>query len=502
MRRVAVLGGAAAAGSQVLLLLRQPSWRPAAAAPRSEAPHPEVPGPPQREKTAFVVGAGVAGICSAYRLAKRGYEVIVLDALDGAAAEGSASAAAAGGMDTLHKFSGPSDWRKMFGQLLPGGDGGFRFFYISWLDVLGDLFFWRWLANFARESLLASASHVEQKKASFLPVVEWGIEETIRTMREVPGLQDAAHFSQAGSVMVIGSATGGFANIGTGGTVSLEEVKAFEPLLAEGPAAAAAHEGHRFLVNPQTRFGECVNFTRHLAAHCEQHLPVRIVRGTAARGFCVRGDRVAGIHTSRGYVDVGAGSVVLCGGAWSGILCDMLGVYCPIYPLKGYTLLVELEGARGLTRLAYDAAVYAVPAGPRLRVASIGGLGGWSVATDPAIEAAVKAEAEHLLPALAEKIRRSSAVAGLRPFSADEMPLVGRLPGFSNVLLNTGPGHTGWKCSAGFAEILAAAASGGGDAAVPGSRLLDPAGRVGAAATGPRLLRGAQEAVRAWAPLP
>merc|ERR1711998_765760 len=106
----------------------------------------------------------------------------------------------------------------------------------------------------------------------------------------------------------------------------------------------------------------------------------------------IREDRVLGVHTSRGYVEIGDGLVVLCGGAWSGPLCDMLDTFCPIYPLKGYTLLGNVDDSNRPQRLVYNDLVYAVPAGPRMRIASIGGLGGWSLDVDAGREADLKRE--------------------------------------------------------------------------------------------------------------
>merc|ERR1711862_781337 len=114
---------------------------------------------------------------------------------------------------------------------------------------------------------------------------------------------------------------------------------------------------------------------------------------------------------------------------------------------------------------------------------------------DAHMEAMVQSAGSRLLPGLADMIHRSRAVAGLRPYSADEMPLVGRIPGFDNVFLNSGPGHTGWKCSAGFATVLANVAhdhvNGSGSVIERESvekdamALLDPASRLGHAITGP-----------------
>jgi glycine/D-amino acid oxidase-like deaminating enzyme len=220
-----------------------------------------------------------------------------------------------------------------------------------------------------------------------------------------------------------------------------------------------------------------------------------LLRNSAIEGFDVEGHRVTGIHTSRGRLPVEeTSSVVLCGGSWTGILCDMLGVFCPIYPLKGYTVQVELNGAPGPSRLVFNSAVYCVPAGPRVRIASIGALAGWGLEIDKQIESDVKKQGRMLLPSLEEQIEASSAVVGFRPYSADELPFVGAIPGYSNVMVNAGPGHTGWKAAGGFAQLLAMAMDSAQGAQCESSpptsvTMLDPAGRMGMSLTGPRLLR-------------
>eukprot|EP00929_Paragymnodinium_shiwhaense_P097318 TRINITY_DN59048_c0_g1_i2.p1 TRINITY_DN59048_c0_g1~~TRINITY_DN59048_c0_g1_i2.p1 ORF type:complete len:315 (+),score=55.78 TRINITY_DN59048_c0_g1_i2:78-947(+) len=261
-------GGAAALGcSQALLLARQPCWRDATTLPSEKTKcqkHPEAPAAPHA-KSVFVVGAGVAGMCCAYALQKRGYDVVVLDVSGGAGAVGSASCAAAGGMDATHKFSTPADWATMMRQLVPGLDP-FKFFYISWLDVAGDLFFWRWLARFASESLFVRSQYIDDKRNSFQPVVEWGIEQTVRVMEEVPGLMKASHYQKAGSVLVSGGGGGYGKKVGSaGGTVPWDEARRYEPFLAD---ACPSDEGTAVL-NQSCRFGECASFTTHLADYCK-----------------------------------------------------------------------------------------------------------------------------------------------------------------------------------------------------------------------------------------
>merc|ERR1712205_106732 len=226
-----------------------------------------------------------------------------------------ASAAAAGGMDLSHKFSRPSDWWAMFKQLVPV-PCDYRFFYISWLDVVGDLFYWRWLLRFAQSSFVGEAS-VKAKKDAFMEIVDWSIQETIKIMHDVPGLLDASHFRESGSVNVSTEGSGGgYKSFGVGCVAaSKEQAYAFEPLLRDD-----AEERRTFMLKPECRFGECVSFTRYLAEHCEHRLGIRLLRNSAIEGFDVEGSRVTGIHTSRGRLAVDEkSSVVICGGSWSGI---------------------------------------------------------------------------------------------------------------------------------------------------------------------------------------
>jgi len=62
-------------------------------------------------------------------------------------------------------------------------------------------------------------------------------------------------------------------------------------------------------------------------ARAAQALGAVVLTGCAARGIDVQGGRVAGVVTERGRV--ACASVVLAGGAWSGLFCGNLGIRLP-----------------------------------------------------------------------------------------------------------------------------------------------------------------------------
>jgi len=51
-------------------------------------------------------------------------------------------------------------------------------------------------------------------------------------------------------------------------------------------------------------------------------------------------------------------------------------------------------------------------------------------------------------------LREAQAWCGLRPLSADGMPIIGRSP-VRNLFLNAGHGHLGWTMAAASGELLA-----------------------------------------------
>ena len=66
---------------------------------------------------------------------------------------------------------------------------------------------------------------------------------------------------------------------------------------------------------------------------------------TEIKGFDVRGGRVAAVKTEAG--DVEADAFVMALGTASHRLGRELGVYLPVYPLKGYSITVDVDQTPG-----------------------------------------------------------------------------------------------------------------------------------------------------------
>jgi D-amino-acid dehydrogenase len=177
--------------------------------------------------------------------------------------------------------------------------------------------------------------------------------------------------------------------------------------------------------------------------------------------------RVVGVLTGEG--PLGAGAVAVCGGAWSAELAGALGVELPVQPLKGQIVHLTLPGtdSRGWSIVQPVLGFYLVP-WPDGRVACGG-----------TMEAAAgfdhRPTADGLLQLLREGLRTAPGLAqatlsevraGSRPASLDGLPIVGRVPGWSNAYVATGHGAEGLLLGPFSAQVLARAILG----TVTGSR--------------------------------
>jgi D-amino-acid dehydrogenase len=154
-----------------------------------------------------------------------------------------------------------------------------------------------------------------------------------------------------------------------------------------------------------------------------------------------------------------ADCVVVAAGNASAQLAGSLGISLPIRPAKGYTLTFDTSqiSRRPLVPVI-DETLHAavVPIGFRMRIAGTAEFAG----TDLRIRPERIENLHHLLsaifPRIAEQLPLSGAEtwAGLRPMSADGLPFIGptRVKGLH---VNAGHGHLGWTLAVGSACLLA-----------------------------------------------
>ena len=186
-------------------------------------------------------------------------------------------------------------------------------------------------------------------------------------------------------------------------------------------------------------------------AQAAGRLGVRFVEGTPVLGLVEQGQRVTGIRTPGAVL--GADAVVLAAGPWSGG-SEWLGYELPIMPKRGQILRLHMT-PQPLSHIVASGHHYLVPRADGTIV-----LGGTEEDSgfDRRPSAAGVAYLLGILPSLAPALARAelrSIQVGLRPWSADGLPLLGRVPGRDGLIVASGHGRNGILLSAITAEFIA-----------------------------------------------
>tara|TARA_Y200000002_G_scaffold374071_1_gene374210 strand:- start:1173 stop:2330 length:1158 start_codon:yes stop_codon:yes gene_type:complete len=152
-------------------------------------------------------------------------------------------------------------------------------------------------------------------------------------------------------------------------------------------------------------------------------------------------------------IDLGI-PVIICAGVDSKALAKTIGDDLPIYPVKGYSITIRNPEVAPWTSMLDDEAkiVTARLGSDRLRVAGTAELNGYN--TD-IIQSRIKpliAWSEKMFPGI--NTEYVTPWAGLRPMTPNMMPIVKRSKRNKNIFYNTGHGHLGWTLSAYTALLI------------------------------------------------
>eukprot|EP00471_Norrisiella_sphaerica_P011357 CAMPEP_0184494086 /NCGR_PEP_ID=MMETSP0113_2-20130426/27741_1 /TAXON_ID=91329 /ORGANISM="Norrisiella sphaerica, Strain BC52" /LENGTH=495 /DNA_ID=CAMNT_0026879651 /DNA_START=146 /DNA_END=1633 /DNA_ORIENTATION=- len=444
--------------------------------------------PPLRK--AIVIGAGIAGVCTAHQLARKGLQVTIIDSSHGFGAE--CSRAAAGGMQRINGSVDAKQWvatMRAFAKLAVPSflrpDSFFPWFSLGSEAVI-DPHFWRWMRDFSMASLFTKQESQDYKGEHMLKFTCWAISAMDETMsrsnyfgmdlgaisdRRVGALKLLKSQHELESIKTTPSEKRWGYGREKSCVLSNEDVLKMEPWLLK---SLKFGNGGLFgaLYQPEAIQANCEWYTQALGSICTNSLGVKAMFNTKVVGFSTElvdrksrasdVQRISKIVMERGMtieVEQDTAVVIACG-SWTPRLLRHLQLYCPIYPLKGYNILVDLNEANAQkldvpSRIVSDSIFYVTRYHDQLRMTSMGEFSGWGTIPTPVVEERMRSEAKRWFPELNDAIENSELVCGLRPLTADGMLLLGAIPGFENSFVNAGPGSNGWKVGIGAGEILA-----------------------------------------------
>lgn len=399
----------------------------------------------------LVIGAGIVGVTTAYRLNQLGFKVSVIEAGPGPAME--TSYANAG--ELSFGYSGPWATPGLLGKLpamLLDEDSPLVFKPdLSGLDELLWQGRWsRWmLMNAARRRfernkrrILDLSARSKVARQALFPVdsatfdhQRLGTLQLCRDRRHFDDLQrnDLPALREAGLACRVVDATG-----------CVEQEPGLE-------AVQARIAGGVVFTDDET--GDCHAFTKALSGMAtSQGVAFRF--GEKVLGFDVDDFGIAGVRTTKGSIRVQ--TVVLCAGPWTQRLARMLEMTVPIYPVRGYSATYPVKDGVPAVRstiLDEGAKVAITRLGSWIRVGGTAGIVPAASPADPRRHNLLNRVVEGLFPGTTGLGERRMLWHGHRPMTPDGTPIVGRTY-VKGVYINAGHGTLGWTQSFASAELL------------------------------------------------
>lgn len=393
-----------------------------------------------------VLGAGIVGLASAYALSGAGHEVSVIDrALPGGGASGGNGSQLS--YSYVQPLADPGIWAQLPKLLLsPTSPLKFR----PQLDPHQWLWGLRFLVACNAATSRATTIELlqlalESRQAFDAMMAREQLDCDFSSTGKLVLLSSPASFAAARQQMLLQRALGS-----TQEAVSADRCVALEPALQ--------HQ-HRHIAGAIYTPGECAADCQKT---CDGLMAVLRTRGvkfflnTTIDQLVVRRGSVLAVSTSEGAIE--ADHYVMALGAAAAPMARTLGVSLPIYPLKGYSITVEVNGPPDAAPhvSVTDSARKVVFAriGSRLRVAGMAELAGYGTGIELAQIMSLKASTQAVFPGCST-FAELNPWAGLRPVTPTARPIIGRhVRGPDNLLFNVGHGALGFTLAFGSAERI------------------------------------------------
>jgi D-amino-acid dehydrogenase len=397
-----------------------------------------------------IIGAGITGVTTAYALLERGYKVTVLDrhrypAMETSFANGgqlsASNAEVWNSMSTI--FKGMRWMFRRDAPLLMNPSPSWHKY--SWIgEFVGNIRHYR--ANTIATVRLAIEARQELFRIAEKEDISFDLER--RGILHI--FHDRPSFDAGARVNSLLQEAGLERR-----AVTRQEIHAIEPTL-QGKYYGGFY-------TPSDSTGDIHKFTRGLAGACLRK-GATFIHDANVQKIGTAGGKLSITWASGGATDsqsavMSFDKLIICAGVESRRLAGLLGDRVNIYPVKGYSITVDLETPESqaasphVSLLDEAAKIVTSRLGKgRFRVAGTAEFNGFNrdIRTDR-------------IQPLTDWVRvkfpgidtsKSAPWAGLRPMMPNMLPRVspGRVPG---VFYNTGHGHLGWTLSAATSQIVA-----------------------------------------------
>ena len=400
----------------------------------------------------IILGAGVAGVASAWYFWRDGHDVTVLERNTGVALETSFANGGQLSYSYVAPLASPSVIPKIPPWLLRR-DSPLRFRPELDPDQ------WRWIVEFLAACNGDTADDTTQK----LLRLAFHSRDLMHELVESHDLD--FDYVQNGKLVV---------HTDAGSFESAKRLMDFQHTLGAEQVALEPHECVEIepalesmrermvgaIYTPSEDAGDCYKFCNELTRLMTSGPnPVKYRFGVEIERLLPWRGRLMGVETDQGVFE--ADAYVLALGTNAPYLTRPLGIRIPVYPLKGYSLslpVLDDDGAPKISVTDFKRKVVYARLGDELRVAGMADLSGRRAVIDVERVDQLVDEVKAAFPK-ASDFTRLSPWCGMRPATPKGMPVIGATP-HSNLWLNVGHGALGFTLALATGRILADLAAG------------------------------------------
>jgi len=400
----------------------------------------------------LVLGAGVAGVASAWYFWRDGHEVTVLERNDGVALETSFANGGQLSYSYVAPLASPSVIPKIPPWLLRR-DAPLRF--APELDVAQ----WRWIVEFLAACNQRTADVTTERllRLSFY---------SRDLMHELVASRDLDFDYVQNGKLVVHTQRESFES-----AVRLMEFQrslgceqrsldAKQAVDLEPALEAMSKRICGAIHTPSEDAGDCYKFCNELKRLMTSGAnPVRFRFGAEVQRLLGIERRLLGVETNEGVLE--ADAYVLALGTNAPALLAPLHIHVPVYPLKGYSLSLAITNESGAPRISvtdFKRKVVYARLGDELRVAGMADLAGKHAVIDPERVAQLVAEVKAAFPN-ASDFRVLKPWCGMRPATPKGTPILGPTR-YANLWLNIGHGALGFTLALATGRVVADLAAG------------------------------------------
>lgn len=391
-----------------------------------------------------IIGAGVIGVTTAYALAKRGYEVTVLDA----ATEMAACTSFANGGQLSYSYADPMADPSILPNMLKYGLGLDTGIKVSKpFDPRLITWTFRFLGQCTNKTMARNLTNMlklcaESKVALRSVIEDTGVLFDHKRSGKLMVTSSERVMSRLEKRVSLKQSLGCDVRL-----VSAAECVSLESNLNGYTGALIGG-----IYAPDDECGDAHLFTVQLAETITSRYNVDFKLATKVLGFSKTRGRINTVITDKG--DLAADVVVIAAGSSSASLLKQLAIKLPIYPLKGYSVTAPIAaGTPQVSITDLDRKLVVAKIGGQVRIAGFSDFSGESVEPTAHRINDLIAESKAFLPNGADYDGAGQAWAGLRPATPDGAPIIAQR-GFENMFVNVGHGMLGWTLSCGSAQTV------------------------------------------------